>query len=29
MATPQVLDEGVAGDHDLGAAILLEPTHRM
>jgi hypothetical protein len=28
MATPQVLYEGMAGDHDLGAAILLEPTHR-
>jgi hypothetical protein len=28
MATPQVLDEAMAGEHDRGAAILLEPTHR-
>jgi hypothetical protein len=28
MATPQVLDEAMPGDHDLGAAILLAPTHR-
>jgi hypothetical protein len=28
MATPQVLDEGVPGDHGLGAAVLLVPSHR-
>jgi Transposase DDE domain group 1 len=28
MATPQVLYEGMPGDHDLAAAILLEPAHR-
>ena len=28
VATPQVLYEGMPGDHDLGAAILLEPAHR-
>jgi hypothetical protein len=28
MATPQVLDEAMAGEHDRGAAILLEPAHR-
>ena len=28
MATPKVLYEGMSGDHDLGAAILLEPAHR-
>jgi hypothetical protein len=26
--SPDVLDEGLAGDHDPGAAVLLEPTHR-
>ena len=28
MPSPDVLDEGVSGDHDPGAAVLLEPTHR-
>jgi len=28
MATPQVLDQAMPGEHDLGAANLLEPTHR-
>jgi hypothetical protein len=28
MATPQVLDEAMAGEHDRGAGVLLEPAHR-
>jgi hypothetical protein len=28
MSAPNVLDEGMPGDHDPGAAVLLEPPHR-
>jgi hypothetical protein len=28
VASPDVLDEGVPGDHDPGVAVLLEPSHR-
>jgi hypothetical protein len=28
MSSAEVLDEGVPGDHNPGAAVLLEPAHR-